>query len=106
MPLGLCIGLGFPKDSALWKKALKIQVYPDPTNVRRTWNVDVKIKLSLPKSCSEGSGSQPACTQSLKGFLSVSFELLVNRREKNITQVEEFFPLLNYSDMARGSCIV
>lgn len=70
-----------------------MQVYPDPANVRRTWNVDVKVKLSFPKSCSEGSGSQHTYTQSLKGFLSFYFELIVNRGGKIITQMEEFFPL-------------
>lgn len=64
----------------------------DAANVKRTWNVDVKIKLSFPKSCSEGPGSQCTCTQNLKGFFSVYFELLVNRGGK-ITQMERFFPL-------------
>lgn len=67
---------------------MKVQ---DPANVRRTWNVDVKIGFSFLKSCSEGSGSQGTCMQNLKGFLSVYFELLVNR--KIITQMEELFPL-------------
>lgn len=42
----------------------------------------METKLSFPKSCSEGPGSQPTCMQSLKGFLSVLFELLVNRKKK------------------------
>jgi len=73
------------------------QVYSDSTNVRGN-NPDVEIKLSFPKSCAEGPSSQPTRVQSLKSFLSVLFELLVNREGGKVLPSwnHVFFPLLSY----------
>lgn len=57
----------------------------------------MEIKLYFPKSYSEGPISQPTCMQSLKGFLSVFFKLVVNSRSGggSITDLEErTFPTL------------
>lgn len=69
----------------------------------------MEIKLYFPKSYSEGPISQPTCMQSLKGFLSVFFKLVVNSRSGGgvlLTWKNVLFPLFSFSDMARGRCIL
>lgn len=89
--------------------ALQAQVYPDPTNVKGG-NLDMEIKLPFPQNCGEGPSSQLHCVQSLKGFLSDLFELLLNKGRKQKAVLPGWknvlSPLFSYLDMAGRTCVL